>query len=410
MKYCQPMIARWLERLVLDPLWGHKMRLIGGPRQCGKTTLAKMLLRAKGSEKLYYNWDVPQVRDRYRSDSLFYRKDMASRKTAWACFDEIHKSPKWKNILKGIYDEDARRLTLLITGSARLIPSRRGGDSLAGRYLLFRLPPVLAGELLGRLPVFGVPADPRNWLEKKIDSEESSEGRSAIDQLWKFGPFPEPLLKGNERFSRLWRRNYLDSVIKGDLRDLTRLHDLESVENLISMIPDRIGAPFSMNAVREDLDVAFGTVKNILRHLERLYVTFSLSPFTGNLKRPVKKEKKVYLFEWTSIEDPGARFENLIALELLGLTWLWQDSGGSDYGLFFVRTREGKETDFLITRNGKPWCLFECKFSPTNVAEHHLRFAKQFGQIPLVQVVRRHGHLRAKKRDVVEISAARLLA
>lgn len=403
-------ISRWLEHLLLDPLWGHKMRFVGGPRQCGKTTLAKMLLQAKSSEKLYYNWDAPAVRERYRNDSLFYRRDIPSRATAWACFDEIHKTPKWKNILKGIYDEDSRKLTLIVTGSARLVPSRRGGDSLAGRYLLFHLPPILAGELSGSPPVFKAPADPRNWLDKKINSEESSEGRSAIDELLKFGPFPEPLLKGSERFSRLWRRNYLDSVIRGDLRDLTRLHDLESVENLISMIPDRVGSPFSMNAVREDLDVAFGTVKNMLRHLERLYVTFSVSPFTGALKRPVKKERKLYLFEWSLIQDPGARFENLVALELLALTWLWRDSGAGDYELSFVRTREGRETDFLITRNGAPWCLFECKFSPANVAPHHLGFAQRLGQIPVVQVVRRHGHLRAEKRDVVEISAARLLA
>ena len=403
-------IVRWLEHLLLDPLWGHKMRFVGGPRQCGKTTLAKMLLEKKESGNLYYNWDVPAVRDRYRDDSLFYRKDLPSRKTAWACFDEIHKSQKWKDILKGIYDQDSRKLTLLVTGSARLVPSRRGGDSLAGRYLLFHLPPILAGELAGKTPALYVPANARNWLDKRINMEESPEGRSAIDRLWRFGPFPDPLLKGSDRFSRLWRRDYLDSVIKGDLRDLTRLHDLESVENLISMIPDRVGVPFSINAVREDLDVAFATVKNMLRHLERLYVIFSIPPFTGALKRPVKKERKVYLFEWSTIQDPGARFENLVALELLGLTWLWQDSGAGDFELSFVRTREGKETDFLITRNGAPWCLFECKFSPARVDPHHLRFAQNLGQIPIVQVVRTHGHLRARKRDVVEISAARLLA
>jgi len=403
-------VDRWVQKLLTDPFLGRKMRFVGGPRQCGKTTLAKAILKKKASEKLYYNWDVPEVRRRYHQDSLFYRRDLSRRKAAWVCFDEIHKSRNWKNILKGVYDLDGERLTVMVTGSARLVPSRRGGDSLAGRYFLFHLSPLLASELTGKRPPVKVPKDARLWLEHRIDSTETSSGREAIDALWKFGPFPEPLLRANDRFAQLWRRNYLDAVVRGDLRDLTRLQDLELVENLIAMLPDRVGSPFSVNAVREDLGVAFATIKNILLHLERLYVTFAIAPFTGNLKRPVKKEKKIYLFEWSSIQDPGARFENLVALELLALVWFWRDSGAGDFSLAFLRNREGKETDFLICRDGTPWCLFECKLRSGPLATHHLNFARQLGKIPVVQVLLQHEHLRARKRDIIEISASRLFA
>ena len=403
------MLPRWLQDVIGNPLLGHKMRFVGGPRQCGKTTMAKSILAARRSEKLYYSWDIPEIRKRYQQDSLFYRKDMVGRKRVWACFDEIHKSRQWKNILKGIYDADGEKLTALITGSARMVPTRRSGDSLAGRYFLFHLSPILCGELIQKKPPLTVPANVRLWLQEKIESEERSNAQEAVDTLLKFGPFPEPLLRGNAQFARLWRRNYLDAVVQGDLRDLTRLQDLELAENVIEMLPHRVGNPFSVNAVREDLGVAFGTIKNILLHLERLFITFSIPPFVKNLKRPVKKEKKIYLFEWSPVEDEALRFENLIGAELLGLVWLWNGSGTGEFSLAFVRNREGKETDFLICRNGTPWCLLECKLRHSGIAAHHQNFARQLGNIPVVQVLREHGYLRARDRDTVEISAARLL-
>jgi predicted AAA+ superfamily ATPase len=326
----------------------------------------------------------------------------------WICFDEIHKQRKWKNILKGIYDEDGGRVRVLVTGSARLELFRRAGDSLAGRFFLFRLSPVLLGELLGR-PVPSVPpADPRTWIEERL-SGDSKAVREAFDLLFRFGPFPEPLLKGKARFHALWRRNYLDSVIRGDLRDLTRLRDLSLVEELIELLPWRVGSPFSINAVREDLEVAHATVKGMMDHLGRLLVTFALIPYTKKITRPIKRERKVYLYEWSSVENPAARFENLVALEILAHTQLWTDSGGDDWRLQFVRTREGKETDFLLLKGLRPWCLFECKLRKTKIESHHRLFASKFGGIPVVQIVKEHGVLEAEKRDVVSISASRFL-
>ncbi len=402
------MIERWLASIVEDRALDPKMRFVGGPRQSGKTTLARTILARHRSEHLLFNWDVPETRKRYREDSLFYRAATKGRRNLWICFDEIHKQRQWKNILKGVYDEDAKRLHILVTGSARLELFRRAGDSSAGRYFLFRLSTILLGELLGR-PAATAPTDARHWIEERLHGNDAKAAQDGFDQLFQFGPFPEPLLKANRRFASLWRRSYLDAVVRGDIRDLTRLRDLDVVESLIEFIPWRVGSSFSINAVREDLEVAHATVKGMMHHLERLLVTFALTPYVRKLTRPVKRESKIYLYEWSTIEDPAARFENLVASELLARTHLWTESGDVEWGLHFVRTRDGKETDFLLTRRRKPWCLLECKLRKTSVESHHRLFAAKLGGIPIVQLVKRHGELEAQKRDVVSVSASRFL-
>jgi len=408
------MIERWLAPLIEDPTLDPKMRFVAGPRQCGKTTLAREILARHRSEDLLFNWDVPETRRRYRQHSLFYREAAKGRRKPWLGFDEIHKQRQWKNILKGIYDEDGERMRIMVTGSARLELFRRAGDSLAGRFFLFRLSPILLGELLGQAPP-PVPSDPRDWIEEHLHTSART-GRSektvreAFDRLFDFGPFPEPLLKASRRFASLWRRNYLDAVVRGDIRDLTRLRDLDVVESLIELIPWRVGSPFSINAVREDLEVAHATVKRMMNHLERLLVTFTLTPYTRKLTRPVKKEGRVYLYEWSNIDNPAARFENLVAMELFARTHLWTESGDDDWGLHFARTRDGKETDFLLTKRRKPWCLLECKLRKTSVESHHRLFASKLGGIPVVQLVKQHGELEAKQRDVVSVSAGQFLS
>jgi hypothetical protein len=259
------------------------------------------------------------------------------------------------------------------------------------------------------------PGDAREWIEDGLYPPGETEGaqvenRDAFEQLWRYGPFPEPLLKANARFASLWRRNYLDSVVRGDLRDLTRLRDLDQVETLITLLPWRVGAPFSANALREDLQVAHATIVGMMRHLERLLVTFSLTPHTRKMTRPVRKERKVYLYDWTPIEDSSARFENLVALELLGRVEYWTEHGPHDWELQFIRNREGKETDFLLLRRRQPWCLLECKLRRADLESHHLLFARKLGSLPVVQLVKEHGILRARGRDVVTVSASRFLS
>ena len=114
------MIERRLFNIVFSKEWGRQMRFITGPRQSGKTTLAKLKLKEEHSEKLYYLWDLRSVRNRYKDNELFFTADQIStgNEHPWVCFDEIHKMPRWKNILKGIYDTSSGQYNFIITGSA----------------------------------------------------------------------------------------------------------------------------------------------------------------------------------------------------------------------------------------------------------------------------------------------------
>ena len=236
---------------------------------------------------------------------------------------------------------------MIVTGSGRLDVYQKGGDSLLGRYLLHRLHPFTVGELLagGRQEVV-TPAQ----LDEELARPAAVPGAGeALAQIERFTGFPEPLFAARtERLNR-WRRARRDLVLREDLRDLTRIRDLGLIDHLVELLPERIGSPLSVNALREDLGVAFDTAKSWLGTLARLYFLFELRPFAGKLARTLRREAKVYLFDFTGIDAPGARFENVVALHLLKLVDAWNDRGHGDFALWFVRDKEGREVDFLVT-------------------------------------------------------------
>ncbi|MBM3311390.1 MAG: ATP-binding protein, partial [Candidatus Aminicenantes bacterium] len=295
------MIDRHLEKVAFSHDIGRQMVFIGGPRQAGKTTLARRVLDANASASLYYNWDLREVRDAFRSDPSFFESAMrgvrTEARTPWVCFDEIHKMPKWKNILKGIFDKFEAECRFIVTGSARLEWFRRAGDSLAGRYFLFHLNPLTLSEVTGRShprPEAGEPA--RGFIERRLDA--AREGQEAMESLLEYSGFPEPFLKADEAFYRRWQREMVDAITKEDIRDLTRILAVEHVATLMQLIPDRVGSPLSLNALREDVEISYTAVRNAVRAMELSYAVFLLSPHSDKIARAVKKERKAYFFDW----------------------------------------------------------------------------------------------------------------
>ncbi len=403
------MIERHLKPLAFGAEFGRQMRFIAGPRQCGKTTLAKTFLAEQGMESLYFNWDLPALRDLYRRDSVFFESALrdahASKGMAWLCLDEIHKLPKWKNLLKGYFDQFEDICRLIVTGSARLDWFRRSGDSLAGRYFLFRLGPLLLAEVVGaNAPYAKKGMMAAAWIEKQIASTGYAQG--TMEDLLQYSGFPEPLLRAKNPFHARWQRDMIDRVVREDIRDLTRILDIENTIHLLRLLPGRVGSPLSINSLKEDLSNSYTAVRNAVMALQFAYLVYLVPPFQRNIARSLKKEKKCYLFDWSLVPDPAKRFENYVAHELKSRVDLWSDSGEIEAELYYVRTKDGKETDFLITIDGTPWCLFEVKLSKTDLASHNLAHARLLGDIPIVQLTHEPGVLK-RSGSAFSISASR---
>jgi hypothetical protein len=331
-------IRRYLEKQVRHDL-RRKMVFVAGPRQVGKTTLARGLPGARAG---YLNWDVPADRDRILRGEL-----PASR--LWI-FDEIHKYRSWRAFLKGLYDRRRPAQQILVTGSARVELYRYGGDSLQGRYHLLRLHPLSAAEL----------------------------GLSTPDQLMdllRLGGFPEPFFTGDETEARRWSREYRTRLVRDEIVDLERVHDLGNVERLMIRLPELVGAPLSINALREDLQVSHKTVATWTAIFERLYAVFRLPPFGAPQIRAVKKEQKHYHFDWSLVPEDAPRFENLVASHLLKWVHYQQDALGRDVELRYFRDTDGREVDFVVAERRRPILLVEAKWADAGV-DPNLRYLK----------------------------------
>ena len=181
--------------------------------------------------------------------------------------------------------------------------------------------------------------------------------------LMAVGGFPEPFLGQSEQAAKRWRVNRRDQVLRQDLRDLTQVREVALVEQLVDLLTERVGAPLSMNSLREDLQVHHHTIGTWLEILERLYVVFRVRPYAGSLSRALHKEPKVYFWDWTEVTNPGARFENLVASHLLKYCHWRHDVEGELMELRYVRDREKREVDFLLLKDRQPWVLIEAKLN-----------------------------------------------
>ena len=405
------MIERRLFNIVFSKEWGRQMRFITGPRQSGKTTLAKLKLKEEHSEKLYYLWDLRSVRNRYKDNELFFTADQIStgNEHPWVCFDEIHKMPRWKNILKGIYDTSSGQYNFIITGSAKFDISRRAGDSLSGRFFTFHLFPLCLEEVAGTgKPFHKVPESAQIFIKLKLESSPIKD--EAISSLLEYSGFPEPFTSQSKNFHAKWSRDYMDTVIKEDIGELTRILDREKIYDLYRLLPEMTGNPISESSLGSHLEISPPTVKNYLKHLENFYLSFRIHPYTKNIKRSLLKASKCYLYDWTRVKDEGNRFENFIAVELKTLISFWSDATGDNYYLWYVRDKQKKETDFLITKDDAPWLLVEVKYSDSPIEKHHFEIQKILKNIPLVQVTRQEGICSLQSKNAYRISASRLLS
>jgi len=386
------------------------MRFISGPRQVGKTTIARNFLDSRNLGKLYFNWDLREIKDKYKREPYFFETALYDSKIGknlpWICLDEIHKMPKWKNILKDYFDKFENYCRFIITGSARLDWFRKSGDSLAGRYFLFKLFPLALSEAANKsITLITKEEKAVEFIEKKISTVNYEQ--DTMDQLLNYSGFPEPFIKASDNFHLRWQRDMVDQLIREDVRDLTRIIELENIATLIQSMPERVGSPLSMNALKEDIGVSYTAIKNAISAMQLTYVIFLVPPYSQKIARSIKKEKKCYFYDWSRCKDSAKRFENYVALELKIMLELWNDNGIADFELFYVRTKDGKETDFLITKNNSPWCFFEAKLKDDPIARHHYKHSSILNNIPVVQITHENNILKKRDNLFYRISASR---
>lgn len=366
---------RYLEPFVRKDL-AKKMVFLSGPRQVGKTTVARALLGR--AEERYFNWDYDPDRERILRGEWPAGPGLI-------VLDEIHKHARWRNLVKGLFDKRRREIQILVTGSARLDLYRRGGDSLQGRYHFHQLHPLSVAELGLRT-------------------------RKDLEPLLELSGFPEPYFSSSLTEKKRWTLEYRSRLLREDLRDLERVTEIGTLERLALRLPELVGSPLSYNNLREDLGVAHATVVRWVDILERLYFLFRIYPFGAPRLRAVKKPPKHYHWDWSLVTDPGARLENLVASHLLKWCHFERDTKGRDLELAYFRDIDGREVDFVVLEDRKPIRFVECKSTARDVPKG-LRYLKErFPRVEAIQLTLEDGVDRVSTDGILTRSTTSFLA
>ncbi|MCF7793662.1 MAG: ATP-binding protein [Candidatus Cloacimonetes bacterium] len=345
---------RYLEKQIVKDL-ERKMVFIVGPRQVGKTWLAKKIAE-NHTNTLYINYDNPDDRMVVKNQSWFPNEDLI-------IFDEIYKMPSWKNYLKGVYDTKPENQKIIVTGSTRLDVFRQSGDALSGRFFSFRLLPVSFKEMQ------------LSGIKKELNNFIFSSG------------FPEPFLAETETDVKRWRRQYKDGIIRNDILNFENIRDLRAMHTLLEMLRYRVGSPISHKSIAEDIGTSPNTISKYIEILESLFIIFRIYPFSKNIARSLKKEAKIYFYDTGLARgNEDVKLENLVAVHLLKHVYGEQDFKGNDTKLYYLRTRDKREVDFCISKEEELIKLIEVKLSDANPSRHLLYFKEKYN-IPSTQLV-----------------------
>lgn len=339
-----------------------KMVFLTGPRQVGKTTLAKSL-KSIWKELYYLNYDS-------QDDRRIMRQLGWDRKAPLVILDEMHKFKKWKTKLKGVYDTEGLPPRILVTGSARMDIYRRGGDSLAGRYFLHRIYPFSVRELRGY-----------------------DKPHALLESLMRLGGFPEPFLSGSEEEAARWRQQHIERIVRIDVQDLEPVRDIQSMLLLVDLLKERVGSPISYATLALDLEVSPHTVKKWIQTLENMYILFLVTPFHRNLARAHLKQPKIYFYDTGAVRgDDGVKLENATAVCLKKWLHFLEDRHGRETGLHYLRDKEKREVDFVILIDHQMELLVEVKLADQGITSslkyYHSRL-KHKQSIQLVHHARR---------------------
>ena len=332
-----------------------KIVFIVGPRQVGKTWLAKEIAK-EFPKSVYLNYDNSAHREIIKKESWLPSTDLL-------ILDEIHKMKGWKNYVKGVFDTRPSNMRILVTGSARLNAQRGVGDSLAGRFFAHHLMPFTLSEL----------------------NATTYEGN--LPRILERGGFPEPFLAPTNEDANRWRANYADSLLRQDVLDFENVSNWLAMRHVFDVLKLKVGSPISYSSIARDIGISPTTVKRYIAIFEALYMVFRVVPYSNKITRSILKEPKVYFYDHGFIENDGARFENMVAVGLLKKALGHRDATGEEKTLAFLKTKEKKEVDFaLVDHTNTLEHIIEAKISDDTVSKGLRYFVEKY-KVPATQVV-----------------------
>ena len=351
---------RYLEKYLRKDL-KEKILILTGPRQSGKTMLSKNLY-ASSVDYDYFNYF--DVKDRFTLEKKEWNRDCK-----YLVFDELHIKKHWKRWLKALYETTELNPGIIVTGSARLETYRRSGDSLAGCFFSFRLHPLDLKEI--------------HQMNKKANPEHT------LSRLLEVGGFPEPYFKGTKQFYNRWQKTHTEAILKEDMLELDKYRRISQMETLLELLKSCVGQTVQYERFSKILQCDGKTVKRMLDLLEGFYFIFKVSPYYKNISKSIRKQPKYYFYDIAQVQDKGARFENLIACALLKNNHFKEDCYGETRKLYYLRNKDKKEIDFLLTKNNTPFQMIEAKWKNDKLSPHFDLFARDmFVSVEKIQVVR----------------------
>lgn len=368
---------RWQKSIVAGALKSRRVLLLSGPRQCGKTTLARQLV---STETAYRSLDDLALRTLAENDP----QGFVSHEHKTLVIDEIQRVPALLSAIKMVVDRDTRPGQFLLTGSANIQALPGVKESLAGRIRKLRLRPLSQGELLRQRPTFLERAYKLGSFKKTVGTYD----RKAILDMSFRGGFPEAI-ELSQRERKRWHQDYVDALIERDLEDIARIHRQDALRELLEILAAWSSKTLDISAIGSGISIRRATVESYINALEALFLVERVKPWTKTDYERVGKHYRLFMTDsglmasllgWQKdqvaldSDRSGKLIETFAFNELAAQI----EASETEHTLFHYRDREQREIDFVIEREDGALLGIEVKAGSAvkNEQFKHLRWFK----------------------------------
>lgn len=368
------MLQRWQEKKIKEALNSRRVVILSGARQCGKTTTSKTIV---DKDCIFRTLDDTTLLQAAQSDPQNFIKH--SKKTM--VIDEVQRVPELITAIKKVVDEDTRYGQYLLTGSVNLQTLPTVKESLAGRVKKIRLRPLTQGEIAKKEPSF------LNRLSHRDFVDNTDYDKESLLKLMFKGGYPEPLFMESSKERTSWYKDYLNTIIEYDLKDIANIKRQDSLKDLMAIIASFSSKFIDKSKITSSMGVANQTLDSYLGVLENTYLVDKLMPYLKTDYERVNKQSKYFVSDtglmcsvlnW-EIDDlildadkTGKLFETYIYNQLIAQV----DLENLDYSLYHYRDREKREIDFIIQDSNNIYGI-EVK-SGTLISRDHFKHLKWF--------------------------------